>query len=352
MLLVVFGAGASYDSILSRANLGSAVDPHQGSRPPLAKDLFTPHPVTISALERYFDVGALFAKLADGGGEVGVEAKLTELWEHAQDYADRKRQFIALRYYLNQVIQQSQGRWLSDGEAQLNHFTLFDDIKRLMPMGENALLVTFNYDMLIEKSLAKVEHHISGLDAFVGRKRFNLLKLHGSIDWLHETTLGGEQGVGYDHTGAIARILDNANGLEMGATYFTRAQALHRATGFSLVPAIAVPMSVKRTFECPAAHLAFLESELPKVTHLLCIGWRGQEGHFLQLMRKHATKAITVAVVSENETNANATYESIASSGVRVVNFQRQHRFVGGFSRFIKESEGESFLRLAFAKTI
>ena len=52
----------------------------------------------------------------------------------------------------------------------------------------------------------------------------------------------------------------------------------------------------KNVFECPPSHVEMLGDLIPRVSKVLTIGWRANEQHFLQLLRKlPAVKIVTVA---------------------------------------------------------
>jgi hypothetical protein len=51
------------------------------------------------------------------------------------------------------------------------------------------------------------------------------------------------------------------------------------------IPALAMPMLDKTSFECPPGHLEALKQALPAVQHVLIIGWRAAEPHVLDLLK-------------------------------------------------------------------
>jgi hypothetical protein len=55
--------------------------------------------------------------------------------------------------------------------------------------------------------------------------------------------------------------------------------------GMLTLPAMAVPMAAKTDFECPQDHLDALRAELPRVTHVLIVGWRAAEPHAVDLLK-------------------------------------------------------------------
>jgi hypothetical protein len=65
-----------------------------------------------------------------------------------------------------------------------------------------------------------------------------------------------------------------------------------------LFPAIAVPIQTKQVFECPKRHIDELTARLPRTTHLLVIGWRDMDQHFIRLLRDHlAGRRVRVQLV-------------------------------------------------------
>ncbi len=47
-------------------------------------------------------------------------------------------------------------------------------------------------------------------------------------------------------------------------------------------PAIALPLQEKTNFECPQAHIDEMRRAVRQMTHLLIVGWRGSERHFVR----------------------------------------------------------------------
>src|SRR5205823_9977424 len=53
------------------------------------------------------------------------------------------------------------------------------------------------------------------------------------------------------------------------------------------LPAIAVPLETKQSYECPPNHLEAMREWLPQVDRILIIGWRAAERHFLLELEGH-----------------------------------------------------------------
>ena len=266
MLMVIFGAGASYDSVSSiplplGGDLGQlAFEQAVYRRMPLANQLFLPVQHFTQARADNTDTAPLFPKLAQGD----IEAKLESLRAEQGVNDRRTRQFAALRFYLRDVVWQSENHWASQLPLQLNHISLLDDIE-MVRGNEDVLLVTFNYDTLIERAMA-YEWPISSLDEFVTAHPYKLIKLHGSTSWGRTLSLPSstrEQVLRNVHPKAL---IDCAAEWELGDQYFysTSAPPDYRTPDL-FVPAIAIPTVSKATFECPQEHLASLSAQLPHV---------------------------------------------------------------------------------------
>ncbi|MDB4892324.1 MAG: hypothetical protein JWL61_4179 [Gemmatimonadetes bacterium] len=131
MLLVILGAGASYDSVASIAlpqggDLGEFVFERAPlRRMPLANQLFLPVQHFAQARNAYPETAPLFPKLLDGD----IEAKLEALRGEQELSERRVHQFAALRFYLRDVVWHSDNIWGETLRLQLNHISLIDDIE-------------------------------------------------------------------------------------------------------------------------------------------------------------------------------------------------------------------------------
>lgn len=316
---------------------------------PLAKHLFQVRGVSTAALNQFPAASPFFNLLTEGGGEKGVEGVLSELWIEASTYEDGPKQFAALRYYLDYVVFQSQNRWMADTPYALNHINLLDEIRRNAPVGEDVVLVTFNYDSLIEFALAQQGFPIRSLGDFVNKHRFKLVKLHGSTTWFRSTSMLLTEGIRNGEDSVRRRLIDEAGRYELGNEFYWREDTntiLHAGTG--LLPAIAIPLQEKAEFECPEYHLDALRTRLKDVTHVLTIGWRGMESTFLRLLTEGLRQPVAIGAVSESEGEATKTISNILRLGIP----QRGTKtFPMGFSNFVKGREGRSFLATLGGRT-
>ena len=104
-----------------------------------------------------------------------------------------------------------------------------------------------------------------------------------------------------------------------------------------LLPALAIPVRIKASFELPAPHLKELTRLVPKVTHLLIIGWRGTEPTFIEMFKKARKKPRYKLVVSGSRESAEEVSGNLAALGRFDVSEQT-------FSDFTQTDELRDFL--------
>jgi hypothetical protein len=322
MLMVVFGAGASYDSLDSKRphdDPGWYID--EEYRPPLAKDLFGFRGLFANAVLQFERLQPIIPILRRTGGK-NVETVLRELQDEAGEYPERHRQLMAVRYYLHYMLWECEGFWKTAARKVTNYKTLLDQINRRRKPDEVVYLVTFNYDTLLEDATPVVGLTISELDHYIsGSAAYKVFKLHGSVNWARvvETSPYANTNswpVAWDH-------IERAASLKI-TDAFVRVHQHPCGTlenGVGLVPAIAIPVEKKAYFECPKSHLSELERALPHVDKLLLIGWRATEDHFLTLLSDNLKGPLIVQVVAGSEAEARSigvALQNGAFSGLKV----------------------------------
>lgn len=113
MLMVIFGAGASYDSCPTYPpgtpvpGAGDKARLNDYYRPPLAKDLFANRPLFNEALDDFPNCKTIVPRLRDPAvtsGEIAIEALLQEIEAQATTYDRGRKELRAIRCYLQQVI--------------------------------------------------------------------------------------------------------------------------------------------------------------------------------------------------------------------------------------------------------
>lgn len=331
MLLVVLGAGASHDSDPARPASSGAI---YADRPPLTDGLFTSSLVTPDDHRGCIE---LFPQLRRAeAAHRSVEDELETIRQESETSRPSHRpKLVALRDYLAAVITTSTTMWANPGRgghggitSQLDLMSRVDKWRE--PKEEAVAVVTFNYDTLADRAVEAVAPglNLNQPERFVDDSRYHLFKLHGSVDWWRRVD--------------DLEPVDTSADRRSAAAYMVGGDLSGRG-GF--LRAISIPLGAKTDshFECPDEHLERLKADLPTVTQVLSIGWRGHEAHFWKLWEENAPKDLrNVLVVSASR--ETATVVARMFSGQSSI---PKHVIRGdGFSSFLREGALEKWLRL------
>jgi hypothetical protein len=339
MLMVIFGAGASYDSAQSRR---TAIGTRW--RPPLAKDLFLdPHDDYGDIVRRYPKLTHILPYLREPSND-SVEQVLETLQEQGKDDPESQREFASVRFYLCELITKITEDWSAKTNGVTNYAPLIKDILRFNNPSEQVCLITFNYDLLLERALYTFDFkRLAPAEQLDAHPILKLFKLHGSIDWSRLVCLPEGTRLTPQH------LIDRADTIQVSDDFVlanaTWPHDMHRF-GKPLFPAIAIPIQNKsdQYFECPHPHRAYLAKMLQDVTKILIIGWQAREAHFLQMLRHpHLPNLRHVMVVGADGTDAGRTLKYFGEEIKLSVLYQNVSH--GGFTDFIVNREGPEFLR-------
>ena len=111
-----------------------------------------------------------------------------------------------------------------------------------------------------------------------------------------------------------------------------------------IVPALAIPVQGKSSFEVPSSHKAALSVAFGKVGAAITIGWRGLENDFVQLWEA-TTGGLTWMCVSGDEEASRETIMNIGSNGLLDSRPGVRRAFSGGFKDLLLSGELRSFLQ-------
>jgi hypothetical protein len=343
MLLVIFGAGASYDSVPAQpASAHAAPD----ARPPLADELFANRGTFRHAMEEFPRCLAIIPWLQNLPDNTTVEHQLERFQQDAAKDPERHKQLMAVRWYLQRIISTCTDQWMRDAQGITNYRSLVDQIRHWRKPEERVCFVTFNYDRLLDAVMPEVGVTIKGLDDYIASDVYKLIKVHGSVDWMHEVDSPWDSVDVIDTKQMAKRLIEQAPELKVGQSfqYLPNIGAVTIATK-PAIPGLAIPVETKTDshFECPQEHLEALRAFLPQVKKILIIGWRGTEAHFKELLKENigARPAIPVMVVSGSKDAAEATCRILRET-IRV----ECQSTNAGFTEFIVRKEGEEFLKL------
>lgn len=338
MILVILGAGASYDSCPSRPP-GAFPRSSEPFRPPLAAELFLDSAIVRDALSRFPECHPLVPYLQNIPAETTLEHVLDGLQGEAAADPERHRQLAAIRFYLQYVISDYEERWKTITQGMTNYVTLLDQLRRCRG-DEPVCLVTFNYDRLLETALQSLGIAMRTLPDYISREDFQLFKLHGSVHWGREvhTAINAARGA-WD---MLRELIQRAAEIEVSGTFrMVDGQPVSKLDKVALFPAIAIPVETKSGFECPAEHLTTLKNQLPQVSKAILIGWRGTEQHFLQFFKEHVRHEIPMCAVARDRQEAEEVLARLRASGLKVAAAPSHF----AFTEFVVRRGAESFLR-------
>lgn len=308
MLLVIFGAGASYDSVAHIPPPGRATTlGFELQRPPLANQLFDGRRPFVESMQRYPDFKALATELRFGGQ---IERQLAVFEQQAKTFPDRHRQLAAIRYYLHDILWHCEKGWSTYHHGVTNHLTFIDAVERWRhEVNQDVCFVTFNYDTMIEQAIEeRFGWTFADFAAYTSGPPYQLIKLHGSIDW----------GLQLDFRPTDVKQVIKAAGPGLAVTSFYR-KVVRPGVVFDDdtvgYPAIAIPVENESEFSCPPKHLDALAGVIPQVTKIITIGWRATERHFLKMLHAPLTGLrhnVDLMVVSGSQKDGEETINNLA----------------------------------------
>jgi SIR2-like domain len=203
------------------------------------------------------------------------------------------------------------------------------------------ILVTFNYDRLLELALDTFGVRISNISDYIKNKQFNVFKLHGSVDWgriVDEQVIESEL---YNNWMIANELINKSNDFVASDKYVLSGNIPPKIEGkFALYPAIAIPVETKKDFECPNSHLDALSSHMRNVTKIITIGWRAREQHFLKLMNKSFSNRVSIHAISGDRNSAEDTLAQFTRADIDIDGMALD----GGFTDYARSREAEIFL--------
>src|SRR6266849_6728685 len=189
MILLVFGAGASFDAIPSKpASQDHFLREYQPAqdRLPLANQLFAETELVRQTILRFPKCRAIVPQLRHLVGNISVEEVLEGLQAKAAKDHETACQLMAIRYFLNVMLLECQTRCHDRAGGVTNYGALLNHLFVNRNQEEPLCIVTFNYDTLIENALEARGLTFRSFDDYITHSYFRLFKLHGSLNWVRE----------------------------------------------------------------------------------------------------------------------------------------------------------------------
>jgi SIR2-like domain len=333
MLLVIFGAGASYDSARK-----FPTGPRQW-RPPLSNELFDQTRFG-TFIDHFQQCSEIITYLH---GTTNVEHELEVLQSQADVRKELYGQLTAVRFYLQDMLSACQAQWMKDINHVTNYKALLGQIAYRRVGNEPVCLVTFNYDTLLEDALPTIAAPIRSLSDYVTGD-YKVIKPHGSINWAHRII--GPNFSAANVSQLISMIIEKAARLIVDKSFEIVFENPFSRPLEPLFPAVAIPVENKPSYECPPEQLKVLDECLPEVTKILVVGWRATENRFLETLAKSIRKVPRIMVVSNIQSHADEIAARIVTS-MREPAIQAHYvqTVAGGFTSFVVNRRADEFLR-------
>lgn len=335
MLVVVFGAGASFDS-----NPAMPVSPARAdaNRPPLANALFhMDRDATRQAAAAFPRAApALMAARTDVKAGSTVEVTLSRLQAEAERDPVARSQLMALRFYLQRVLHRVPDAWDRQADRQTSYVSMLDQLGRWRrDTGQGLCLITFNYDVLLERACTVVFGLSFGqMGRYQATADLHVYKPHGSVNWARAAPWNGS---GFADSDDFRRHLCDYPDIVARDEYTVMNPDDHPQTRIpsgglmAWLPALAIPVELKPDVVMPIQHREALSADLSQATAMLCVGWRAREQHFLRLLQDHLpSRPIPLYAVSGTVAYAQETVDNLWPTG----RFDRYRPIGGGFAQF------------------
>ena len=279
--MVIFGAGASYDSLGDKTPRLAKRAAYDDIRPPQAKELFEMRGPFGPAIVEYSQFRQLIPRLR---ATTNIEHELEILRSEQEGDPQRYVQLHAIRYYLRRIITVCSQSWANESYGVTNYGHLLERIRHWQVSSrEPVAFVTFNYDTLLEDACRDVfGFKAENMESYISNAAYKIFKPHGSINWVrivdNDLELGPES--------MEQRLIGLGKSLRLRPGQHVQLSQPVMNGRFTF-PAIAIPVETKSEseFEFPDSHLRELRECVAQTTKLLMIGWRGTEQHFLNLWK-------------------------------------------------------------------
>jgi hypothetical protein len=289
--VIIFGAGASYDSIDVRLN--TVVDRYI---PPLTDMIF----------DRRFDgyinqfprvqeiIGQIRRFLNDKKGT--LEDYFTLLKNNVRTEF-QQIQLIELYLYLATLFNGISHNYAPMSAVNTNYVALVRYIKEHEL--NNVDLISFNYDLLLDNAYRKVfNRKFNNIHDYISGP-VKLFKVHGSVNWGYLESAWDIPNVNNAESSAFSTIFYKKISFEKLKTqpieilrddiYKPILDQGIKGDPFICFPAMIIPEPIGKDFIIEA-YRSFLEDILKEATKIIVIGWRGGDKYFMDLISKSVPK--------------------------------------------------------------
>ncbi len=351
MKLVIFGAGASYDSIHSYYNeLSNA---NESWKPPLANEIFSNRESFLEIIKDY--EGALSLKSAAKVHDY-IEEYFQELWDFAVDNNDNLSlsKIINTQYFFQRLFFKISNKYCNIGDSNYDIMSNFA-YKYTTEYNKEIVFVSFNYDILLEKAIEKTLHiEFRSIDDYL-KYNIKYIKPHGSCNWFKNFKDLEGKGVIFDKTGKNNETFVK-NLYKKNISYEIIERRLedeivirdefNTKDRFGL-PQLLLPLKNKDEFVMPNSHLNYLKKYLKKVDAILIIGWKGTEEKFQNLLQE-CIGEMKLEITTVNNGDNTVDYvmkKCLPNANIKSYNYSLSPEYEGNTDTFTNFSKTQSKYR-------
>ncbi len=331
--LVILGAGASYNYSFTESP----------GKLPLAKDLFN-YPDIITGFPGVESLSSQILLAKD------IETYFQNQWEKTINFYNPilHNKLIDVHFYLHFLFQKLSS---NPDYRTSNYMGVFQALRdHLIEMGdeEKALLVSFNYDTILEQSLTRAfNYRYDSLDDYIDieQKKFALFKPHGSWNWIRQFNTEFINGLQLKNPGVAFSmsklIYERKMPLGTFLSGLSNEVSILDKTSFSYYyPHLLIPYKTKDSFLLPESHLLLLDHFLDQIEKIIIIGWKGAEEKFKNLLKqKLGNKKIIVTCITAKDPTIEKELKEILTMA-NITGFSPYSTSDGTFTelnRFIQE---------------
>lgn|GEM_PF-1956733 len=338
-LLLITGAGASYDSIDEE---NAAIAGQIEYRPPLTKQLFTPYVVKDSfspfPMKKHYVVDCLKAnrKAYQVGygidltkninpGE-GIENELYKL-KNSEKITDQKLYWM-VPLYLNELFNEVSKNYLPGGTAPSNYYQLLLEVNR--SKYKKLVWINLNYDLLADyaigefqgKMLADFDQH---MDIKYDGLTIKYTKPHGSVNWYYRYKDDFNLSTKQIKDGDISNNFEE----HLGELCYDMNGKYRNNPGF--YPAITAPIAKYEFIQ--KKHYEEIKKDLKEIDSILCIGFSGLDKDILALIKRDMGEIAKMKIVGTSSAENVLTRIKNHCQNV-ICGYEKNHFCKHGFTKF------------------
>ncbi len=306
--VIIFGAGASYDVIDSADH-----DHSPAYQPPLTNNLFSKEGCRGDLINLYPRMRKLMPEIRSRIKNRTLEEVLMGLAQemgnmNEESRENRKLQLIEVELYLKILFTHVSDHYLPQKDVN-NYVTFLTKLKDSNIT--EASIVTFNYDLFLDRALSHVFGYQYKTIADYHKNSIKYYKVHGSVDWHYPCSWTDiyDQIPNSDHALRIMNQLKSNLSLKNRPPTIKNEQEYHDHV--IEMPHLAIPEPTDKGFQIED-HADMITNDLKKTNKVIVIGWSASDEYFVDLIAKNISTSQTELVVIGTK-NAPKTFRKINS---------------------------------------